>query len=225
MEIASGLSPLGLIMTEDPEVNYIETDLVKILEQKKAAAKAILDEKGDKRPNLKLAAANALNLEELWSAVKDLTGPIVIINQGLLRYLTDDEKFKVAQNVRKILMEKGGLWVSPDFQPLKGRHWLLNYVHNRLTKRITDRSTRRNAFQNEKELEKFLSASKFEFQAVPQLGLVAGELASAKNLNISERKIQKRYAGLMNYILTPNFLSAKIGVTAPFDRPTTTNGA
>lgn len=203
LEIAAGLSPMGLVMTEDPEVKYIETDLPEILEQKKAAVNAILDEKGIERPNLKLAPANALNFEELWSAIKDLPGPVAVINQGLLRYLTDDEKFKVAQNVRKILAEKGGVWVSPDFEPLKGRHWLLNYVHTRLTRRITERDTRRNAFQNEKDLEKFLNASRFDFQAIPQMELVAGELASAKNLNISQRKIKKRCSGLMNYILTP----------------------
>ena len=204
LEMASGLSPLGLIMTEDPTVNYIETDLPEMLEQKKAAVSAVLDEKGEKRQNLLLASANALNFEELRSAAKDLPGPIAIINQGLLRYLTDDEKFQVAQNVRKILIEKGGLWISPDFQPLEGRHWLLNYVHNRLTRRITDRGTRRNAFRNEKELDKFLNDSKFKFQTIPQLELVIGELASAKNFNISKRKIQKRCSGLMNYVFTPN---------------------
>ena len=52
LEIAAGLSPRGLAMTEDPNVVYVATDLPEILEQEKAIAESILAKLNIHRSNL-----------------------------------------------------------------------------------------------------------------------------------------------------------------------------
>ena len=52
LEIAAGLPPRGLAMTENPDVLYLATDLPEILEQEKAIAEPILTKLNIHRPNL-----------------------------------------------------------------------------------------------------------------------------------------------------------------------------
>ena len=41
-------------------------------------------------------------------------GPIAIVHEGLLRYLDDEEKTRLAASVRAALAERGGWWVTAD---------------------------------------------------------------------------------------------------------------
>ena len=52
LEIAAGLSPRGLAITEDPDVVYVATDLPLILEQEQAIAESILAKRHAQRSNL-----------------------------------------------------------------------------------------------------------------------------------------------------------------------------
>ncbi|MGZ4944096.1 MAG: hypothetical protein ACXV6K_07440 [Halobacteriota archaeon] len=63
LEIAAGLSPRGLVMTEDPNVVYVATDLPEILEQEKAIAESVLAKMNMHRPNLHFRISNALDRE------------------------------------------------------------------------------------------------------------------------------------------------------------------
>ena len=68
LEIAAGLSPRGLAMTDDPNVVYVATDLPEILEQEKAIAESILAKSNIHRSNLYYRIANALDRESLLQA-------------------------------------------------------------------------------------------------------------------------------------------------------------
>lgn len=56
LEIAAGLSPRGLAMTESPDVVYVATDLPQILEEEEAIAQSILAKLHIRRPNLHFTA-------------------------------------------------------------------------------------------------------------------------------------------------------------------------
>ena len=66
LELAAGLSPRGLAMTEDPNVIYVVTDLPQILEQEQAIAESILAKLHAQRSNLYFRVANALDRDDLF---------------------------------------------------------------------------------------------------------------------------------------------------------------
>ena len=111
LELASGFSPAGLICSQDPTIRYLEIDLPKIVERKKALVQALT-----RRDNLVFAPLNVLDFEDLrLVAFFSFThGPLAVINEGLLQYFTHDEKFELASNINQILKPRGGVWVTTD---------------------------------------------------------------------------------------------------------------
>jgi len=111
LEIAAGFSPRGLEMTDDKHFTYVEVDLPGVMTQKRKIVKGI-----GSRTNLYLEAGNALDLESLQAAVQQLSPgkPLGIIHEGLLRYLSFDQKAIVAKNIHALLAQFGGIWITPD---------------------------------------------------------------------------------------------------------------
>lgn len=117
LEIAAGLAPRGLNWTDDPKINYVELDLPRKSEQKRDIVENLVAQsKAEPHANLHLVGGDALNPGDLNKAVTALeaAGPIVVVHEGLLRYLTFDKKRALAENIRRLLEQLGGCWITPD---------------------------------------------------------------------------------------------------------------
>ncbi|MDE1833435.1 MAG: hypothetical protein KGH58_03385 [Candidatus Micrarchaeota archaeon] len=114
LEIASGISPRAIELSRNPYLNYVATDLPEMMGEQVSLFSRILS--GSTRSNLFMLGANALNLQELEAAAAILRAravPITVINEGLLVYLTKEEKARVASNIHSVLGGSGA-WVTPD---------------------------------------------------------------------------------------------------------------
>jgi O-methyltransferase involved in polyketide biosynthesis len=111
VELASGYSPRAL----DPAfrgARYVEVDLPKMIELKRAIVTALL---GSIPDHLQFCSASVLDRDELSRGLAHLgNAPVAVIAEGLLRYLTFEEKTLLAGNVRHILSPHGGVWITPD---------------------------------------------------------------------------------------------------------------
>jgi O-methyltransferase involved in polyketide biosynthesis len=112
LELAAGLSPRGLEFAPRGIV-YVEADLAESTALKRAVVTAML---GSVPNNLHLCAASALDRAQLLACcVPFVTGqPVAVTTEGLLRYLTFEEKTLVAGNVHEVLRRYGGWWITPD---------------------------------------------------------------------------------------------------------------
>lgn len=120
LELAAGILPRGMIVSADPSIKYIETDLPGILEEKK---KLIGELHPDflVRENYKLLPLNAVDSEEfagIWGYLGN--DKVAVINEGLLAYLSIEEKEIVARNIHALLKERGGVWITPDLSNSDG---------------------------------------------------------------------------------------------------------
>jgi O-methyltransferase involved in polyketide biosynthesis len=203
LEIASGISSRGIEMTQDSEINYVESNMPKMIAEKEKLARHFLPEG---RNNLSFVAANALSLDDLKKAVEKLKGPIAIVNEGLLGYLTREEKITVMKNIRQILQEKGGFWVTTDFSTPEdrkddfGNKELQESVYE-MMKKVTSRFMGDSTFSDENEIFNFIEGNGFEVEVLNQIDFSEG-MVSGKNLNISEEQIKKMLANKKLYILT-----------------------
>ena len=121
IEIASGFSPRGLILAQDPSITYVELDLQRILRAKRDIVEKLVQQaKVPRRSNLHFREGNALAMQDLKGAVQAFKDrPIAVIHEGLLRYLSFQEQALIAENIHRLLERFGGIWITPDISVQK----------------------------------------------------------------------------------------------------------
>lgn len=112
LELAAGLSPRGLELAQHGVV-YVEADLPDSIRRKREIVGAIL---GSVPENLHLCESSVVDRAQLLSCCAPFASnqPVAVTTEGLLRYLTFDEKTQLAANVREILSRFGGFWTTVD---------------------------------------------------------------------------------------------------------------
>ena len=119
--------------------------------------------------------------------------PIVVINEGLLRYLTFDEKRQVAQNTYALLSKYDGIWITCDVTPKKFMNSqdkaLPNF--NKNLANITSRNNLNDRFEDINHIKDFFGDIGFELIEVHKFNEMKDELYSVNKLNIFDEKIEK----------------------------------
>jgi O-methyltransferase involved in polyketide biosynthesis len=155
LELASGLLPRGYLLSKKG-ITYVETDLANLVSLKKRMYKSIFLKTSS---NLFLEKANALSKKELLFACRHFTSkPLIITHEGLLRYLTFNEKRIVASNIHFLLEKYGGKWITCDIT-------LARFLPPFALKKIKDRigmDVSRNAFRNVTHAKKFFTSLGFK---------------------------------------------------------------
>src|SRR3989344_990108 len=184
LEIASGLSPRCLAMTESPNVIYVATDLPQILEQERAIIEKITAGANIYRPNIHFQTVDALDRESLLAAANYFrpSEPIAIVTEGLLNYLNREEKGIVARN---ILEANGNL------------RKVASHIYG-----ITERNMENNAFADEYDMQQFFNESGFAIEEYQHSNTIES-LSSIKLLGINRENALRMLQGRKTLILTP----------------------
>ena len=114
MELACGLSPRGLEIVSKGGI-YVGTDLPEMFSESSQIIRGIALRDGFKMNNLHLQPANVLNKQDMENGAEYFGGSrFAICNEGLLMYLDREEKSKMADNIRELLLKSGGCWITTD---------------------------------------------------------------------------------------------------------------
>ena len=176
LELASGFLPRGLTMSADPRITFIESDLPAMIRNKEQLAQRLIGE----RANLRFLEIDATSHPNpLWqcSAYFKTEQPVLILCEGLLMYLTMDEKKQVCANVRELLQQYGGVWITPDFTSTMGLRQTqqdnsaLQQQLQTLTK-LTGRSLSDNAFASFDEARQFVQEQGFRLAEYSMLNVI-----------------------------------------------------
>jgi O-methyltransferase involved in polyketide biosynthesis len=185
VELAAGIAPRGIEMTQDQTVTYIEVDLPGIIKQKKEIIDALVQQKTIHKPsNLHLISGSALDDVVSVSGFFDTTKPVAVIHEGLMRYLTFEEKSQVVENVKKILKKFGGVYITPD---ITLKVFIDEHVQTLFASMI-GMDINANAFENIEAAEKFFGDLGFVIEK-HSFTEARDELVSPKQLNLSEEQI------------------------------------
>jgi O-methyltransferase involved in polyketide biosynthesis len=205
LELASGLLPRGMVMSENPEITVVESDLPLMIEQKRA----LIDRLIEPRANLHFAAIDVTATPSQFPINAEFLRPgepIAIACEGLLQYLTLPEKQQVFANVRQMLQQYGGVWITPDLTTKQRRSQLRNYNPGmeRILQAIaqnTGRSTTDNSFENSDHLQQFVIDQGFHLQTFTLTDLL-DQLSSLEQLGILPNDIKPLLAGTSIFALT-----------------------
>ncbi len=114
VDLGCGYTPRALI----PELegkHYIGCDLPIVIDEMAPLAKKLLAKKGRPAP-AEYKAADFTNYASLRAALDGVKGPLCLTSESTLTYLTQSEVRQLCANVRRVLKEFGGRWVTPDVE-------------------------------------------------------------------------------------------------------------
>lgn len=193
LELASGLSPRGMILSNNKEITFVESDLYTMIQQKQELVRNLIGEP----PNLHFLAIDAttdLHVSRLKKYFQ-CDQKIIILSEGLLIYLTFDEKQQVFANVKSILQHFGGVWITPDLttkvwaKEMK-KHEPEFWQFNQEISSSTDRDFQRNAFNDLDHVKQFVEEQGFQIKEFEIKKLDLDQLICLSHFNI-DRKVAK----------------------------------
>lgn len=185
LELAAGYSSRGLDYSQQG-YTYVEMDLPLMIEEKEK----ILKEMTEIPSSLHLVKGNALQRNDYKKAISsfDSSKELIIINEGLLRYLTFEEKEIVAKNIYHTLSKFGGYWITCDVTPKKFiEHQNANLpTFNKNLNEITSRNRLNDRFEDITHVKEFFGTIGFKNIEIHKFSEVKEELSSPSILGLKE---------------------------------------
>lgn len=192
LELASGFSLRGLAMTRDCDVRYVDSDLDALNEEKrKLLATLSVATQGTHS----VVTANALIDAQLRAAVAsfDRERELFVVCEGLLMYLSVDERETVASNIRALMSEfSAGTWITTDFS-LRADAASVSDERKRMIAAVagvTHRELNEAAFESQSAMDAFFLRHRWHADKLDQIAL-AGELVSVGRMSLSPQIVER----------------------------------
>jgi len=208
LELASGYSLRGLAMSQDKDIAYVESDLSGVNEEKGKLIEALrakynLIDLGNHR----IVTANDLERSDLEAATAHLKRdqPLVVVNEGLILYLTAEERATLAESVRYLLGQfAGGAWITPDFT---NKQLADDVSEHRKRLRtailgVTGRQLQGAAFDSEQSISDFIAEHGFTGNSSYQTDEVA-TLVSPDRLGLCSQVVERLKPHMRIWLLSP----------------------
>ena len=162
LEISSGFSFRGLSSVINKEVYYIDTDLPEVITTKLSLLDDLLSHDAIPHGELETLALNALD-EAAFTATADHfpKGEVIIVNEGLLVYLDMDEKRKLCHNIREVLRQRGGYWITADIYVKSPNRFPGLQMNDQLQEFFREHRIDENKFNSFEEAEAFFKSEGF----------------------------------------------------------------
>lgn len=114
-DIPCGYTPRALYMVSKGN-KYIGCDLPAVIDEVGSVAKDFFTQNGVSGAEYK--SVDATNYLSLRTALDGVSGELCISTEGLLMYLNQPELDSLCDNIRLVLNEFGGCWITPDPESL-----------------------------------------------------------------------------------------------------------
>ena len=111
VDLPCGFTPRAIEFAKSGR-KFVGMDFPATINEVEPAIMSLLDEEQKKLVNFE--GVDATNYQSLKSAFDKIEGEVCITTEGLLMYLTDSEMDVLCDNIKKILAEHGGYWITLD---------------------------------------------------------------------------------------------------------------
>ncbi len=169
------------IVSTHPQVTYVETDISDVFKKKSSLVDGIFSKYGLRgRNRLFFEVADLKEKRQLEKALTHFKReePLILVNEGVMNYYSEEENAVIAGNIHTILEQCGGVWITSDPSlNHASRKILLSHIQNTqkdLEKKIAERTGRsydQHGFKDEKAAEDFFNRSGFTVRKYGQASL------------------------------------------------------
>ena len=178
-------------------VRYIGADLPAVTEAVEPAVRKIIGENG----NMTYTAVDATNYATLRKAVEGGEGELFITTEGLLMYFNQSELETVFANIRKLLLEFGGKWVTLDNELGGVTEKVIGALADGMSAGVASMAARIAAgavsesavtdneffYRNKERVRQFVSNMGFDLELVPISRYLPSEMGSFRELPEDKR--------------------------------------
>jgi len=170
LELCSGYSFRCLEYAQKIGVHYIDTDLPNLIAVKKEFIKNLQKGESNSKSRLELLPLDVLDRNRFVEIIGHFSqGELAIVNEGLLTYLSTQEKEKLCSVIHETLMERGGYWITADVV-LKNKEAKLGLEYNdEIIEFNKQQNTEENSFESFKEAEMFFKDMRFMIDREAQI--------------------------------------------------------
>jgi O-methyltransferase involved in polyketide biosynthesis len=205
IEIAAGLSARSLEWSGQ-ELIYLETDLPEIIGIKeKIFSEISVSQDLETNQNHHFLSLNAINEKE-WEKIgkkyfEKKSERVAIIHEGLISYLTDEEKEKLRNNIRNFLSiySPNGVWITTDFSTYKRKETAPVSFAKKLIQKNTQRKF--NYFENQQKVINFLNTGGLEVRILNNSDIF-NKLTCVKKSGMSRAKVEEVMPNYQAYCIT-----------------------
>ncbi len=178
LELAMGLAPRGLAITNDSSKSYVGTDLPKMLAESYAVMRTIAGIETLKRPNLHFMPVNVTRYDQLKKAATYFEGKRFSVGfEGLFSYLAREEQEQLARTLSYLLRQEKGSLITPDIDDTESRERRANAygaeyrkvseAFSGILSSTTGRDVKKNRFLTINEAERFFVSFGFDITKYP----------------------------------------------------------
>ncbi|MEN0054723.1 MAG: hypothetical protein AAGC65_13700 [Mucilaginibacter sp.] len=162
LELSSGFSFRGLYTTLHNDVHYIDTDLPDVIATKQNLLNSLIKTDHTVKGKLETLPLNALHEADFADTTNRFQGgELAIVNEGLLVYLNIDEKKKLCHNIRHVLQQRGGYWITADIYIKSDRNLLSMTGNDKLQRFFEEHRIEENKFESFEAAEVFFKSEGF----------------------------------------------------------------
>ena len=111
VDLPCGYTPRAIQMSRKG-LRYLGLDLPATIAEAEPVILSLIEP--EKRSFVKFSGVDATNYASLKAALEGESGEVCVTTEGLLMYFTDSETGALCDNVRRILEEHGGVWLTAD---------------------------------------------------------------------------------------------------------------
>ena len=223
MDLPCGYTSRGIKLAKSG-IRYFGMDLPAVIEAMDSAVKKTIGE----NENISYHAVDATNYASLRKALEGADGELIITTEGLLMYFTQAELETVFGNIRRLLLEFGGKWVTLDNELGRAEKLGLSAAAQGLPREIAEKigsiaagsvaktTLANNVFfdPDQKKVEKFVSDMGFDLELIPVSSYLPASVKSAQDLPEElKTKLIEAISGIHFWVMT-----AKSEVTESFER-------
>ena len=223
MDLPCGYTSRGIKLAKSG-IRYFGLDLPAVIEAMDSAVKKTIGE----NENISYHAVDATNYASLRKALEGADGELTITTEGLLMYFTQAELETVFGNIRRLLLEFGGKWVTLDNELGRAEKLGLSAAAQGLPREIAEKigsiaagsvaktTLANNVFfdPDQKKVEKFVSDMGFDLELIPVSSYLPASVKSAQDLPEElKTKLIEAISGIHFWVMT-----AKSEVTENFER-------
>ncbi|MCR4589915.1 MAG: anti-sigma factor antagonist [Lachnospiraceae bacterium] len=190
-------------------IRFWGLDLPAVIDAMTPAIKEVI---GDNK-NISYSAVDATNYSSLRKALESAEGELYITTEGLLMYFTQSELETVFGNIRKLLLEFGGKWITLDNELTKAEKETIEIVTSGFGTKIAESISASAAgtvakttiFNNvffdadTEKAKKFVSDMGFDLELIPLSRYLPDPLISFKDYPEDIRKKASESLGSANF--------------------------
>ncbi|MCR5486817.1 MAG: STAS domain-containing protein [Lachnospiraceae bacterium] len=179
LDLPCGYTPRGIKLSQS-DVKYYGCDLPVVIRAMMPAFESI----AGRSANIEYHEVDATNYSSVKEAVKNAGGgEVLVTTEGLLMYLTQSELEEVFSNIRRILAEYGGRWITTDNEIVTTQNRVMMAIAGEnISGSLASPPTPDNDFFRPLRAEQFVKEMGFDLEFTPASEHMPGGLSSLKGM-------------------------------------------